>query len=395
MRVIKIKQSQPTAARIALTVAITCALAVTTQVSFAQAHSGGLDGNGCHAGSQPYHCHGGGSGGDGGGGTSPDPEPTPAPPVDSGPSAAEIQAAAKKEKAEAAVRQAKADRDAAAKRATALKKDHQNAVDRCNKAKEKLAATESEADDARTQADERRSDLKEERELAVTRVSKRIAAKDEKQLATLHGEQDTYALFAGFFLGLILLRRPIRAAIARMPEAYQTRERRALQLWVLLILAVICFALSAAFSGMVLRFAFSFLSGGLAAGCFVSAAFFWWPRWPSVLRFGGMAIALLIALGSIGALIALEQPGAAKPTAAELEAMAAATEDPDASEDPEANRLDDRAHELDQAAKKQQADVDATQKTVDKAQAQLRKAQTDLAAKNRQLRRAETARDEA
>ena len=23
----------------------------------AYAHSGGLDGNGCHAGSQPYHCH--------------------------------------------------------------------------------------------------------------------------------------------------------------------------------------------------------------------------------------------------------------------------------------------------------------------------------------------------
>lgn len=33
----------------------------------AHAHSGGTDANGCHAGSQPYHCHGssGGSGGDG------------------------------------------------------------------------------------------------------------------------------------------------------------------------------------------------------------------------------------------------------------------------------------------------------------------------------------------
>lgn len=27
----------------------------------AEAHSGGTDANGCHAGSQPYHCHGGGS----------------------------------------------------------------------------------------------------------------------------------------------------------------------------------------------------------------------------------------------------------------------------------------------------------------------------------------------
>lgn len=29
------------------------------------AHSGGTDSNGCHSGSQPYHCHGGGSGGGG------------------------------------------------------------------------------------------------------------------------------------------------------------------------------------------------------------------------------------------------------------------------------------------------------------------------------------------
>lgn len=26
-------------------------------------HSGGVDGNGCHAGSQPFHCHRGSSGG--------------------------------------------------------------------------------------------------------------------------------------------------------------------------------------------------------------------------------------------------------------------------------------------------------------------------------------------
>ncbi|MBX3608694.1 MAG: YHYH domain-containing protein [Hydrogenophaga sp.] len=30
------------------------ALAAT---SFAHAHSGGTDKNGCHSGSQPYHCH--------------------------------------------------------------------------------------------------------------------------------------------------------------------------------------------------------------------------------------------------------------------------------------------------------------------------------------------------
>jgi len=27
------------------------------------AHSGGVDGNGCHSGSQPYHCHSGSAGG--------------------------------------------------------------------------------------------------------------------------------------------------------------------------------------------------------------------------------------------------------------------------------------------------------------------------------------------
>jgi hypothetical protein len=31
-----------------------------TTASVAGAHSGGTDANGCHAGSQPYHCHGGG-----------------------------------------------------------------------------------------------------------------------------------------------------------------------------------------------------------------------------------------------------------------------------------------------------------------------------------------------
>lgn len=26
-------------------------------ISFANAHSGGTDANGCHAGTKPYHCH--------------------------------------------------------------------------------------------------------------------------------------------------------------------------------------------------------------------------------------------------------------------------------------------------------------------------------------------------
>ena len=36
----------------------------------ASAHSGGTDANGCHAGSQPYHCHNGGGGGSSSGGGS-------------------------------------------------------------------------------------------------------------------------------------------------------------------------------------------------------------------------------------------------------------------------------------------------------------------------------------
>jgi hypothetical protein len=37
-----------------LSVVVGMSLAAPTIVS---AHSGGLDANGCHAGSQPYHCH--------------------------------------------------------------------------------------------------------------------------------------------------------------------------------------------------------------------------------------------------------------------------------------------------------------------------------------------------
>lgn len=37
-------------------------LALGALVQTADAHPGGLDRNGCHAGSQPYHCHRGGSG---------------------------------------------------------------------------------------------------------------------------------------------------------------------------------------------------------------------------------------------------------------------------------------------------------------------------------------------
>lgn len=33
------------------------ALSAPTIPSIALAHSGGLDANGCHAGSRPYHCH--------------------------------------------------------------------------------------------------------------------------------------------------------------------------------------------------------------------------------------------------------------------------------------------------------------------------------------------------
>ena len=39
-------------------------------VNSLQAHSGGLDRYGCHAGSQPYHCHRGGGGSSAGGGGS-------------------------------------------------------------------------------------------------------------------------------------------------------------------------------------------------------------------------------------------------------------------------------------------------------------------------------------
>ena len=30
---------------------------VILPMNFVQSHSGGLDRNGCHAGSEPYHCH--------------------------------------------------------------------------------------------------------------------------------------------------------------------------------------------------------------------------------------------------------------------------------------------------------------------------------------------------
>lgn len=40
-------------------------LAVLCTMSTALAHSGGTDANGCHAGTQPYHCHGGSSSGSG------------------------------------------------------------------------------------------------------------------------------------------------------------------------------------------------------------------------------------------------------------------------------------------------------------------------------------------
>jgi len=36
---------------------IIVALSISTNPSTALAHSGGLDANGCHAGSKPYHCH--------------------------------------------------------------------------------------------------------------------------------------------------------------------------------------------------------------------------------------------------------------------------------------------------------------------------------------------------
>lgn len=49
------------------TAAMLIFLLMTANASFA--HSGGTDANGCHAGSQPYHCHGGSTGGSGGGST--------------------------------------------------------------------------------------------------------------------------------------------------------------------------------------------------------------------------------------------------------------------------------------------------------------------------------------
>lgn len=143
-----------------------------------------------------------------------------------------------------------------------------------------------------------------------------------------------------------------------------------------LFVAMIVFsALATIPSTFAVAFILSALGGASLAAVFVSAGLFWLPTFPTKLRYPLCGTALLLGLVSLGALTDTDRPTKSKPSASDLALVAAAKNDPDAENDPEAQKMDDQADKL-------ETKIETASQTADRTQAAVNALATSLKAAN-------------
>lgn len=357
-----------------------CGVAVAICVggaTAASAHSGGLDGNGCHAGSQPYHCHNGGSGGSSGGssgsssGDSTGGGSSSSTSVPSGPSPAQLAAI---NNAESAVDRSRTELAQSRKRVSAIS-------NKVAKAEEKLEAQRQDVDALRTRladvegaADRLRQERIDDRAAAAERV--RLLAASRRDLAETHkSDRRALGFMAGLFGGALLI------GFVRAVATTLAISRPFMIVGAVvgsLIVGAIGFAIPWAPGGILL----SMVGGLLLSGAFMLARVWWIPlKLPKVVGFSLLALAALMAIGSIGAAMTATPPTAEQPAAEDTALVAEQESDPDAEGYEPALEAEQDAEDLASEIGALEASLQAQEKKIDTLSAKLDKAEAAVEGK--------------
>lgn len=342
----------------------------------ASAHSGGLDKYGCHAGSQPYHCHRGGSGGSsggtsGGGTTTPNTIAT----VPSGPSAAELAAI---DNAESAVDRSRNELARERKRVDTVSNKLATAKQKLEAQREDVDALRAEVSELEETADRLRAERIEERAAAAQRV-RLVAASNQGQLEAHKTDRRTFGYLAGLFGGFLLL-----GFVRRLATALTLARPLVLLggLVASIVLGVIGFAMSWAPGGILV----SLVAGVLLSGVFMLARVWWVAfRLPKVVGFALLGLAAFMAIGSLGVAMSATPPTAESPAAEDAAMVAEQEVDPDAEEfapaveaEQQAEDLASGLEELDAGLDAQQAKIDALGVKLDKAEERVETKQAEV-----------------
>ncbi len=335
----------------------------------ALAHSGGLDEFGCHAGSVPYHCHGGGAP------SAPSiPEPSPSEPV--GPTPEEIREQEQLEELSGMEAEAAAlsdDVDAAFAEAEAADQS-------AREIESVVAGRKQRIDTLRAQAAERRADLTDQR-LDAVNAAELAAAKHQEDVEAHRSEQALLAAAAGFAIVILLA----AALAAKLTTAGLFVSLRAAQIGIR-VLAVL---LPGLLGGGILALALSIASEplrialGVFGGMSFGAAVFTLLQlirtaWLLPARFVLGGVALLGLAVSLVALVSASQPTAPVPPPEHQQLIAAHEQDPSASTDPEAARLGAKASRIDQATADERAVAEQRRALASDLQRAATSAQTQL-----------------
>lgn len=297
------------------------------------AHSGGLDGNGCHAGSQPYHCHGGGSSSGG----------TAKPFVSSGPTAAERAeiANAQTELAQAEAKYAQSKPDAA-KLDDRLESD-QNKLE---KQQATLVDRQDEVDNDRGKAANLRAAWITEREDAEERIEL-VNAENRAAQEAYEGGVAGVVFGAAFLGGFLLLRVAKRVAGLILGTWFRIATVLVGLLGLFLLLG-----LSTSVGSFALGVVVAALGGLLLSFVLMLAR-----TWLNVATLSPkLGIALLgvvaaVAVLAIASVATTAPPVAGEPATADQALVEEAQSDP-------AAEVFDQAQEADAAADELQADID-------------------------------------
>jgi len=301
-------------------------------------HSGGLDGNGCHAGSQPYHCHGGGSGsgggggGGGGGGT-----------VSSGPTAAERAEIAN---AQTELAQAEANHAQSKPRAAKLHDRLESDEKKLEKQQSTLEDLQDEVDRDREEAASLRAAWITEREDAEERIEQ-VNAENRAAQAAYEGRVAGAVFVAAFLGGFLLLR--VAKWVAGL--ILGTWLRIATMLVGLLGLFLLL-GLSTSVGSFALEVVVVAL-GGLLLSFVLMLARTWLKvaTMPPKLAIVLLGVAAAVAVLAIAGVATTAPPVAGEPAPADQAMVEEAQSDPAAEEF-------DQAQEADAAADELQADID-------------------------------------
>ena len=330
------------------------------------AHSGGTDKNGCHAGSQPYHCHGGGGGG-GGGVTNPKPFVNP------GPSAAER---AELANAQAQVADAKASYAKSKPEAAKFGDRLQTAQDKLDGQREAIADLRTEVARNRENAQNTRATWIAEREDAHDRIQRIDAGNRASQ--ERHADTVTGSIFvAGLFGGFLLLRVAKWIAALILGRWWMIAT-----VLVGLFGSLLLLGASESFSSFALRIAAVALSGVslsfilMFVRTWLTAAMI-----PPKSAVAGLGIATAVAVLAVAGAVTTAEPIAKQPTLADQAMVEEAQVDPAAEDLDEALLADATADRLEQDVDDLAAEIDdfdvKIKALVEQTEAAKSKAQTD------------------